>query len=1022
MKQNYRGDSPDQASRLIIQMYTYLGSLKLKTFLIALIGLLVWNTPLLAQDRQITGKVLDPAGVGIPGVGIYVKGTTVGTITDAEGAYQIKASEGATLVFQSVGFITQEVVLGASSSLEVTLAEDIQTLNEVIVVGYGVQQKKDLTGSVSSINVKDFNKGTITSPQELLVGRISGVSVISGDGSPGAGAQIKIRGGSSLSASNNPLVVIDGVVVSDEGISGVRNPLSLINPNDIENVTVLKDASATAIYGARATNGVILITTKRGKEGAKPQINYNAQFSIGTLPDQLEVFSAAQHRAYLQERVDAEQLPSAALDLLGDANTNWQDMIFRNSFNTDHNVAVSGAILKKTPFRVSLGYTKNEGILMNTNFERLTTSIGIDPSFFKDQLKLQLNFKGNLTKNTFTNEGAIGSAVTFDPTQPVRSGEDDLWGGYFFWPQSNDASLPNNIAPRNPLALLEQTDNNADVNRIITNAKIDYSPAQLKGLTATLNVALDRTTTDGLEVVSEEAAFERLIIEGEEVLGRRNKYDAEYKNELLETYLTYTKKLTSIKSDITLLGGYSYQRFFRETSSRVTDFSGGFERTPFDAQGSENFLISFYGRLNYTFNDKYLLTVTVRRDGSSRFVGDNQWGTFPSVALAWRVADENFLKNVKFISDLKLRAGWGLTGQENIGQPYPALSRITFSNEFALYQFGLNNFLTLARLNAFDANLKWEETSTYNIGLDYGFWKGRISGSIDYFFKETTDLLNNIPIPIGTNFSNRIDTNVGSLENEGVEFNINAIIIDKQDWNLSLGYNITAIRNEITKLTAVDDPNFIGVLTGGISGGVGSNIQIHQVGQPASSFFVYEQIYDEQGAPIQGLYVDQNQDGIINDNDRVIYNDPAPDVFMGFSGSLAYKNLSLGFNARANVGNFAYNNVESAQGFVQNVYNAQGWLSNAGAFASRTNFNNAQFLSDFYIQDASFFRMDNITLAYRFDKLFTERVNASLSFTVQNAFIITKYDGLDPELTNGIDNNLYPRPRTFVLGLNVNFK
>ena len=975
-----------------------------------------------AQSRTVTGKVTDANGEGLIGVNVLIKGTLNGVATDIDGSYSISASDTDILVFSYIGFSTQEITVGAQAVIDILMEEDYGNLDEVVVIGYGTTKKSDLTGSVTAIDTKDFNQGQINTPQQLLTGRIAGLSVTPGNGEPGGGATIRIRGGSSLSASNDPLFVIDGVPISLENIGGIRNPLSTINPADIESVTVLKDASATAIYGARASNGVIIVTTKRGSANQPLTVGYNAQFSLSTLPAQLDVLNGDQYRAFVQQN-----FPEQA-NQVGSANTNWQDQIFEDAFGTNHNISASGNI-KGVPFRASIGYLDQEGTLRTGGFQRTTVSIGLDPTLLNDNLKINLNVKGSFNNSDFANTDAIGASLDFDPTQPVRT--DGPWGNYFFYP-GNNADFPfaaSDVAPENPVALLEQTTNSADVNRLIANVNLNYSLPFVEGLSANLNLATDRTTTDGLDVSDSLAAYEFEVREGQALFGKRNKYDNRYENNLLEFYLNYQKYVRSIDTDIQITGGYSFQEFFRENESELVKFGDGsiVEINPFNSDPSENRLISYYGRLQLNTAEKYLLTATLRRDGSSRFLGDNQWGLFPSVAFAWRVKDESFLADVEFVSDLKFRAGYGVTAQENVGPAYPALARINISQDNALYQIGTSAtgepiFVNLARFEAFDPNLKWEETSTLNFGIDYGFWDGRISGSIDYYQRETTDLLNTIPISAGINFSDQLLTNVGSLENTGVEFAINGILVDNSDWRIDLGYNLTINRNEITKLTRVDDPTFPGNETGGISGGIGNNAQLNTVGFQRRTFWLYEQVYDDDGRPIEGLYVDINGDNHITDADRVRESNPDPQAFMGFSGNFAYRNLSLGFNARMLLDNFVYNNNDANYGVTSLALGANQTLRNRVTDVLRTGFQNPQLLSNYYLQNASFFRMDNITIGYRVPQFFSENVEANLSFTIQNAFVITDYTGLDPEIENGIDNNLVPRPRVFTLGVDLRFK
>ena len=966
---------------------------------------------------RITGKVTgDDDKSGLPGVNVLIQGTMTGSITDMEGNYNIEVPDGnAVLVFSSVGYITEEVIIGNRTVINLEMVSDVTALQEIVVIGYGIQKKEDATGSVMAVDSKDFNKGAIVSPQELLAGRTAGVQITTGGGAPGTGATIRIRGGSSLSASNDPLIIIDGVPIDNEQIAGMRNPLSVVNPNDIESFSILKDASATAIYGSRASNGVIIITTKRGKKGSKLDLNYTGNVSMFTVPNNVSNLNAQEYTDLINQRVADGTTPAPAADLIGNSVTNWQDQIFSTAYGTDQNLSANGIILNM-PYRASYGYTNQSGILNTSNFERNSVSLGIDPSFFNDHLKLKVNFKGMFVKNRFPNEGAIGSAVTFNPTQPVLDPESP-WGGYFYWGQTSNSELPITIAPANPVALINLTDNTSNVNRYLTNAVIDYKFHFLEDLHFNMNIATDRSSSDGLELVPVTATWQYDPVNGN---GLRNAYSQEKINDLLEIYLKYNKDLKGINSKIDALLGYSWQHFWRSSSQLATNAAGDFVKQDTEFK-TENYLVSYFGRLNYSFMDRYLLTFTLRQDGSSRFAEGNRWGTFPSAAFAWRIGQESFLRSSEKISDLKLRLGYGITGQQDIpGGDYPAIARIRRGEDNARYQFG-NTFYNTIRYEAYDANLQWEETVTINAGLDFGFFNDRITGSFDYYDRTTNNLINFIPVPIGTNFSNSILTNVGNIKNNFYEMSLNGFVIDNEQVSWNAGFNITRNQNEITKLYAVEDPNNLGVLVGGISGGVGNTIQVHSVGYPAFSFFALEQVYDENQAPIEALYVDQNGDGIINDNDRIRYKNPAPDYFMGFSSRVNWKKWDFSFNARANVGNYVYNNVSSQYGNYANLYNSAGYTNNVTSDVTKANFENPQYTSDYYLHNASFFRMDNISLGYRFDEVFSRTSSLYLNFTVQNAFVITKYPGLDPEVIGGIDNNIFPRPRTFLFGVYLNF-
>lgn len=963
-----------------------------------------------SQVKTISGKITD-AGNGemLPGVSVVVKGTTKGTATNFDGDYKIDVEANQTLIFSFIGYTTQEIVVGSENVINVKLELSVENLEEVVVIGYGQVKKEDATGSVTAISSDDFNVTAMSSPIGLVSGKIAGVQITTGGGAPGEGATIRIRGGSSLSASNDPLIVVDGVPVDNDGVSGMRSPLSTIHPSDIETFTVLKDASATAIYGSRASNGVIIITTKKGRKGTGLQVGYNGYTSLSVKSGEVDVLSSDEFRSLIiQEKGEN----SSAAKLLGSANTNWQDEIYESAISIDHNVSLTGNV-KDMPFRASVGYTNENGILKTSGMERGTATLGFNPTFFDSHLRFNLNLKGMLVRNEFANQGAIGSAVSFDPTKPIYSGT-DKYGGYFTWLQPNGD--PNTLAPNNPMAMLMMHNDVSNVKRSIGNLQTDYRFHFLPELNATLNLGYDISNSEG--TVTEPMNAPWTFGNGG---GYFNEYTQEKKNTLLDFYLNYVKDIESIDSKIDIMGGYSWQHFWRENYSYSTNGSGTEILSPKNYDPTESYLVSFFGRLNYTFKERYLLTFTVRQDGTSRFSPETRWGTFPSAAFAWQIKDEPFLANVKAVSDLKLRLGYGITGQQNIGSgDYPYLPKYVYSFDNARYQFG-DQYYTTYRPDGYDANIKWEETSTMNIGLDYGFIDNRITGSIDAYLRKTDDLINFIPIPAGTNLSNYLLTNVGDLENKGVEFTINAIPVSKPDLSWEIGFNATYNKNEITKLTATDDPKYQGVFTGGISGAVGNTIQIHSVGMPAYSFFVYEQVYDENQKPIEGLYVDRNEDGQITSQDLYHYKKAAPDVYMGFNTKLNWKNWDFGFNGRVNLGNYVYNNNWSSSGTLNNLYWSTGYMNNVSTNALETRFQNPQYFSDYYIKDGSFLRMDNINLGYTFRNFYNERMSMRLYLSAQNVFVITKYEGLDPEVSNGIDNNLYPRPRIFMMGLNVGF-
>jgi iron complex outermembrane receptor protein len=991
----------------------------LNVFLLFVLGMLVSTPNIFAQGGNITvkGNVKDNNGEAIISGSVVVKGTTTGTVTDVDGNYEINAPSNGTLTFTYVGFKTQEIPINGSSTINVTLLEDTEMLEEVVVIGYGSVKKEDLTGSVTAISANSLAKGMATSAADLLAGKAPGVSIMSDGGAPGAGSKIRIRGGSSLSASNDPLIVIDGVPVDNDGINGMSNPLATVNPNDIESFSILKDASAAAIYGSRASNGVIIITTKKGSAG-KVKVSYDGTFSISSKAGEMDVMSADTYREFIKSHYsdDSDQVKA-----LGTANTNWQDQIFKTAFSTDHNISVSGAMGTKVPYRVSLGYTNQDGILKTSNMERWTGAISLNPKFFDDHLSVQLNVKGVHNKNRFADTSAIGAAAEFDPTQPVYS-DSEYGNGYYMSLYKSDGT-PIGIGITNPLAILNEKEDKSKVNRSIGNIQFDYKMHFLPELRANLNLGYDVSRSKGTVYINDNSPMSYIWGSNKAGWGENSDYEQLKRNQLMDFYLNYVKTISQHKIDI--MGGYSWQHFYRSESTvypysqAMQDKTGNEFWQDRYSTATENYLISFYGRLNYTFANRYLLTATLRNDGSSRFNKDNRWGLFPSVALAWRITEESFMKNQSLLSDLKLRLGYGITGQQDIGQgDYPYMAIYSYSQSGSNYYWG-DNIIQLVRPGAYDKDLKWEETTTYNVGLDYGFLGNRISGGIDVYFRKTKDLLNTIPVPAGANFSNQLFTNIGTLENKGIEFSITGRPIETKDINWNLSYNISYNKNKITKLSSDADSY---VTWGGISGGTGNTVLVHQTGKPYGSFFVYEQVYDTNGRPIEGAYVDQNNDGAIDAADLIAYKKSSPDVYMGLSSQFSYKNWDFNFALRASLGNYAYNNTQSNREAWSSSYDQSGFLKNRLNSASYTDFSSAQFMSNYYVQNASYLKMDNISLGYTFYKPFKWIESARVYGTVQNVFTITNYDGLDPEVSNdGIDNNLYPRPRTYMLGLSLKF-
>jgi iron complex outermembrane receptor protein len=993
-------------------MENYYGMLKK---LLLLVAFAVYANFSIAQQRAITGQVSDSGdGSPIPGVNVVVKGTTVGTITDFDGKFSVQASSTDLLIFSYMGYSTQEITVGANSNILVSLVPAELGLDEVVVIGYGTVKKDDATGSVVAISSKDFNKGAITSPQDLLVGKSAGVVITSSNGSPGSSSKIRIRGGSSLKASNDPLIIIDGVPMDTRDMGGLANPLSTVNPNDIESFTVLKDASATAIYGSRASNGVIIITTKRGKVGSKFKVTYDGNVSVGKATKFVDVYTGDEFRQMVADH--PEYFSTANTDALGVENTDWQKEIYRTAVSTDHNISVTGAY-KTLPYRVSLGYTDQNGILKNTDLKRTTLALSLDPSFFKDNLKITINAKGMNADNNYGNTDAIGSAVSMDPTQPVMNGN-TRYGGYFTWTKGYGLDSVANGFGSNPVAQVDLRDNKSNSKRFIGNIQADYKLPFVPGLSANVNVALDYTDITGHDNTDTTASWMR---RGR--WGQVKTYGGEYSNQLIDFYLNYNKDIKSISSNINVTAGYSWNHIRRDENKldlSIVDASHPLVPA-LDSliTATESYLVSFFGRLNYTLLDRYLLTFTLREDGSSRFKDDNKWGLFPSAAFAWKISQESFLRDVSYVSDLKLRLGWGITGQQNIvDNDYPALAKYTASRAGYSYQFGDTFYQTL-RPDAYDKSIKWESTTTQNIGLDFGFLKDRITGSIDLYKRVTDDLISEIAIPNGSNFKNRLLTNVGSIENKGVEVALNIRPVSNANHELSVGFTLSYNKSEITKLLRIDDPDYLGILTGG--GVFGGNIQVHQVGSAPSSFFVNQQVYDVNGNPIEGLYVDLNGEGGtvegINEK-KYVYKKPAPDYLMGLSARYTYKNFDISMSSRLSLGNYVYNQIAAEASY--NIRFANAYWANAPKYLEDTKFYARQPYSDYFVKNASFFKMDNLSAGYRFENIF-DKINARVSFTVQNVFTVTKYKGIDPEIADGIDNNIYPRPRTFILGISLTY-
>ncbi|WP_339658035.1 TonB-dependent receptor [Flavobacterium frigidarium] len=980
--------------------------------------LLLLPVSILAQNT-LNGVVVDKAsGQPIPGVNVNIQGAINGVSTDFDGKFQLtNLKSGNKVVFSFIGYANSEITYTNQKTVTVSLQEDQNVLQEVVVqVGYGTVKKKDATGSVSQISSKEFNKGQNVTPESLISGRISGVNV-TGGGSPGAKADIRIRGGSSLNASNEPLIVLDGLPLSNTVPSGSTSILSTIDPNDIESFTVLKDASAAAIYGSRAANGVIVITTKKGSKGAV-KVNFSSQVGINTVADKVDVLNADQFRALVNEiGSDAQK------GLLGTANTNWQDEIFQTALTTNNNISVSGALFNKLPVRLSVGNVSNPGILKNTSFERTTTSLSLNPVLFDNHLKIDISGNLSFGKNRFQDEGGvIGSAIGFDPTQSVYDAT-SRYGGYFEWLEPN-GNLPL-LPARNPVARLNQDERRATSTRKWGNVRLDYKLHFFEDLRAVVEAGIDRFDSSGSTTVSTESALgfqPKAFSDPEYVnLGNYSTYTDAVQNKNLNAYFNYTKDLGKIKLDAT--AGYNYQLFQKEK------YESGETRQPNPNEDvttdPDINLQSYFGRLNIGFDSRYLLTVNYRRDGTSRFSEENRWGNFAGAAFAWNLSDEAFLKDNETLSNLKLRVGYGTTGQQDISAQYDYLRRVTIGNINSQYIFG-NTIYSTARPEGYNENIKWEELAEMNVGIDYGFLNDRITGSINYFDKKSTDLLADIAVPDGANLRNQGFFNIGSVRTKGLEFSIASDIVKNDNLTWNVAFNTTYIDQKIEEL-GITVPGFQGYLTGdNISGGNGNKIQINSVGFTPNSFLVYEQLYDADKRPIQGAYVDRNNDGKIDTADRYRHKKPAPDYTFGFFSTVNYENFDFTMNWRASLGNYIFDNVSSNLGYSDAGLRRQTDLSNISSDYYNTGFkfedNGTQrYLSDYFVKDASFVKLDNVTVGYTLNKSLLKAATLRFTAGVQNVFTLTKYNGLDPEKFNGIDNNVYPRARVFLVGVNANF-
>lgn len=1024
-----------------------------RKFFFLMVGLL-FSVGLNAQTITVSGVVSDPSGEPLIGASILAQGTTVGTSTNIDGEYTINVAPDATLVVSYVGYDTQNVPVDGRTSINVTMQENSVMLNEVVAIGYGTVKKSDATGSVAVIKPDEIEAGLATSVQDMLVGQTPGV-VVTQAGGPEGGGTIRIRGGSSLNASNDPLIVVDGVPLSNAGMGGLGNSLGMISPENIESMTILKDASATAIYGSRASNGVIIITTKKGKAG-KPTVNFAANLYVNTARKTWKVLDANQFRSLLESRG-----MDAALAATGDANTDWQDEVLRTTVSSDYSLSVGGTA-GWLPYHAEISYTNNNGIIKTSKMDRVTMGFNLSPKFFDNHLSVNANVKGYYIRNNFGDAGALSSAISFDPTHPVRSNEpivsgnsgfQYLYNGYY--EVHNNGTLNDNAA-LNPMGLLEQRDNHANVYRSNGNLQLDYSLHFLPDLHLNLNLGYDVMKSN---LVDNWAANSATAYKNHEHYGGAYNFD-QYQfrsNTLLNFYLNYKKEVESIYSNFDVTAGYDWQRFYNDGHYTGANGNSGYRVSPGlntptylgkNEAGQQTYgvtinestipllgqnfqndgvspdgdyhwadryqLLSFFGRLNYTFKDRYLLTVTVRGDATSRFAKDKRWGVFPAVALGWKINQEAWMQGAAgWLSDLKLRLGWGKTGQQEIGETINYMALYAIASPSVSYPNGTNGWYLPVYARGYNPDLTWETTTSWNAGLDFGFLNNRITGSIEYYKRKTTDLLAYVAAPAGSSTTNMLNRNIGSLENYGVEFNIAAKPIVTNDFTWTLSYNVGWNHNEITELTTGASQ----LKTGGISGGNGNTVQIHAEGHPASSFYLFQQVYDESGAPLEGVYVDQNGDGQIDDSDKIINKSPDPKVTMTFGSQFRYKKWDLGFNIRASIGNYVYNNVLSTKA----VYNDLFTYGLNNVVENDYYFEQPRYMSDYYLRNASFVRCDNITLGYTWDNLLNDKLRLRLFGAVQNPFVITKYKGVDPEVFGGIDNSVYPRATTYSLGLVATF-
>ncbi|QCD36807.1 TonB-dependent receptor [Muribaculum gordoncarteri] len=1022
-----------------------------KAWIVAVM-VLCFSFPALAQTITVTGTVTDATGEPLIGASVIAKGTSVGAATDFDGNYSLSVDPKATLIVSYVGYDTQEIPVDGRTNINVVLKENSVMLNEVVAIGYGSVKKSDATGAVSAIKPSEVQAGLATSAQDLLVGRSPGVVVTTNGGQPEGGASIQIRGGASLSASNEPLIVIDGVPMDTKGTLGSSNPMSLVNPENIESMTILKDASATAIFGSRASNGVIIITTKKGSSGA-PVVNFAANMYINTPRNYVDMMNASEFSSFILTRYGEG---SSQVNALGDANTNWQKEVLRTTVSSDYNLSVGGTY-KVLPYRVSVSYTNNNGIVNTTKMDRATVGINLSPKFFDGLLSVNANVRGAYINNRFFDGSALGASVSFNPTLPVYAPEGNVFNNYTTYvgtrvarPTDAGSSI-NTIQTLNPVSLINEYNSSSKVYQSIGNLQLDLAMPFLRELHANLNLGYDlsRSNVNNIWAANSPMSWKNgsdlllpdpdnpAVMKIQNVKDGEGRYFHEHQvkaNLLLDFYLNYKKDFDAISSNLDATAGYSWQSFRWQGNSFTQVNTGehkGFQAYPTNYYRNDLKLVSFFGRINYTFMDRYLATVTLRQDGTSRFSKNHRWGTFPSVSLAWRIIDEAFMEPTRSVlSDLKIRASWGITGQQDIGDdffPYMPIYTIGNNGNSApnttaypnIIPDGKGGFINVIKPNGYNSDIKWEETTTWNFGIDFGFLNNRIAGNLEVYKRKTKDLLTWATVPAGSNLTNAMNTNIGDLENTGIEFNINTRPIVTRDFTWTSDFNISWNKNKITKLTDGDDPGYF-IATGGISAGTGTNIQAHMVGHPAYSFYVYQQVYDVNGDPIEGQFVDRNGDGQITEADKYIYHSRDPKVVFTWNNTFNYKNWDFGMVLRANIGNWVYNDFEAANTSISSTSSAP--LSNL--MSNRFLFNDLGVRgvqSDYFVRNASFLRCDNITIGYTWPNLLNDALRLRLYGAVQNPFVITKYNGLDPEVFGGIDNAVYPRPVTVSFGIVAQF-